>query len=197
MQYLNIVGLTFSLIVGAIAIIWIVCTVLLGSVRSSTVMTITVTSIMINIGGVLAVWDISLNAVTLVNLVICCGLAVEFTIHLTHAYTVSKVSIFEDENEDNIYENFINYNSVNSSTSASIQELNSKIRYLKAFNSIVTVGGSIVGGITFTKLIGISILAFTRSKNFRGLLFQNVVPVNYYISTTCISFITYTLELFW
>lgn len=171
-QYLNIVGLTFSLIVGAIAIIWIVCTVLLGSVRSSTVMTITVTSIMINIGGVLAVWDISLNAVTLVNLVICCGLAVEFTIHLTRAYTVSKVSIFEDENEDNIYENFINYNSVNSSTSASIQELNSKIRYLKAFNSIVTVGGSIVGGITFTKLIGISILAFTRSKIFEVYYFR-------------------------
>lgn len=171
-QYLNIVSLTFSLIMGAIAIIWIVCTVLLGSVRSSTVMTITVASIMINIGGVLAVWNISLNAVTLVNLVICCGLAVEFTIHLTRAYTVSKVSIFEDENEENIYENFINYNSVNSSTSASIQELNSKIRYLKAFNSIVTVGGSIVGGITFTKLIGISILAFTRSKIFEIYYFR-------------------------
>lgn len=171
-QYLHIVGLTFSLIVGAIAIIWVVCTVLLGSVRSSTVMTITIASIMIDIGGVLALWDISLNAVTLVNLVICCGLAVEFTIHLTRAYTVSKVSIFEDENEDNMYENFINYNSVNSSTSASVQELNDKIRYLKAFNSIVTVGGSIIGGITFTKLIGISILAFTRSKIFEVYYFR-------------------------
>lgn len=169
---MHIVGLTFSLIVGAIAIIWVVCTVLLGSVRSSTVMTITIASIMIDIGGVLALWDISLNAVTLVNLVICCGLAVEFTIHLTRAYTVSKVSIFEDENEDNMYENFINYNSVNSSTSASVQELNDKIRYLKAFNSIVTVGGSIIGGITFTKLIGISILAFTRSKIFEVYYFR-------------------------
>lgn len=169
-QYLNIVSLTFSLIAGAIAIIWIVCTVLLGSIRSSTVMTVIISSIMVNIGGVLAVWDISLNAVTLVNLVICCGLAVEFTIHLTRAYTVSKVSIFEDDNED-IYEHFINYNSVNSS-SASIEELNAKIRYLKAFNSIVTVGGSIVDGITFTKLIGISILAFTRLKIFEVYYFR-------------------------
>ncbi|KAI5964003.1 NCR1 [Candida theae] len=171
-QYLNVVGLTFSLVVGAIAIIWIVCTVLLGSIRSSTVMTITISSIMINIGGVLAVWNISLNAVTLVNLVICCGLAVEFTIHLTRAYTVSKVSIFEDENEDTIYDHFINYNSVNSSTSASTQELNAKVRYSKAFNSIVTVGGSIVGGVTFTKLIGISILAFTRSRIFEVYYFR-------------------------
>ena len=34
------------------------------------------------------------------------------------------------------------------------------------------MGGSIIGGITFTKLIGISILAFTRSKIFEVYYFR-------------------------
>ena len=171
-QYVNIVSLTFGLLTGAIAIIWAVCTVLLGSIRSSTVMTITIASIMINMGGVMSLWGISLNAVSLVNLVICCGLAVEFTIHITRAYTVSKVSLFQDESEEAMYNNFINYNSVNSSLSSSLQELNSQLRYSKAFNALVTVGGSIIGGITITKLIGITILAFTRSKIFEVYYFR-------------------------
>ncbi|CAK9436771.1 uncharacterized protein LODBEIA_P12930 [Lodderomyces beijingensis] len=184
-QYLNIVGLTFGLTSGAIALIWLVCTILLGSMRSSTVISVIITSIMINMGGVMALWDISLNAVSLVNLIICCGLAVEFTIHLTRAYTVSKVSIFEDENEETIYNNLMNLGGGSSigggggnggggsnSSLSSIGEFNAKLRYAKAFNALTTVGGSIVGGITLTKLLGISILAFTRSKIFEVYYFR-------------------------
>ncbi|KAI3403231.2 NCR1 [Candida oxycetoniae] len=174
-QYQHLVSLTFWLLSAAIGIIWLVCTILLGSMRSSTIMTVTIISIMINIGGVLALWGISLNAVSLVNLIICCGLAVEFTIHLTRAYTVSKVSIFENENDECIYNTFINYIGINSSlssSSASIEEFNSKLRYAKAFKALATVGGSIIGGITITKIIGISILAFTRSKIFEVYYFR-------------------------
>ncbi|KAI5962165.1 NCR1 [Candida pseudojiufengensis] len=148
-QYLNIISLTFTLIIGALLLIWIVCSLLLGSIRASTLMIITIISIMINIGGVLAIWGISLNAITLVNLIICCGLAVEFTIHLTRAYVIETFST-----EDIQRQGIVNKN------------------HQKAFNSLVKVGGSILGGITLTKFIGISILAFTRSTIFEVYYFR-------------------------
>ncbi|KAI5954390.1 NCR1 [Candida jiufengensis] len=148
-QYLNIISLTFTLIIGALLLIWFVCTLLLGSIKSSTIMVITITSIMINIGGVLAIWGISLNAITLVNLIICCGLSVEFTIHLTRAYTMETFTKEDIQRSGIISKN-----------------------YQKSFNALVKVGGSIIGGITLTKFIGISILAFTRSTIFEIYYFR-------------------------
>jgi hypothetical protein len=37
----------------------------------------------------MVVWDIQLNAVSVVNLVMAIGIAVEFCVHITHAFTVS------------------------------------------------------------------------------------------------------------
>lgn len=39
--------------------------------------------------GVMVLWDIQLNAVSVVNLVMSIGIAVEFCVHITHAFTVS------------------------------------------------------------------------------------------------------------
>lgn len=41
--------------------------------------------------GLMVVWDIQLNAVSVVNLVMSVGIAVEFCVHITHAFTVSGV----------------------------------------------------------------------------------------------------------
>ncbi|KAG7662150.1 NCR1 [[Candida] subhashii] len=163
-QYHTIVNLTFELLGAAMIIIWLVSSLLLGSIKSATVMTITVISILINIGGVLAIWDISLNAVSLVNLIICAGLAVEFTIHLTRAYVNSPVSLFENANEESLYSSFL--------AISSLDELPARHRNLRAYSALSTVGGSIIGGITLTKFIGISVLAFTRSKIFEVYYFR-------------------------
>ncbi|RLV94706.1 Niemann-Pick type C-related protein 1 [Spathaspora sp. JA1] len=166
-QYHTIIGLTFGLLGAAMLIIWIVSSVLLGSVKSATVMTITIISILINIGGVLAIWGVSLNAVSLVNLIICAGLAVEFTIHLTRAYCDSKVSIFNEENDETLYNNFMTVD-----TTSNLYGLSENIRSIKAYNALSTVGGSMIAGITLTKFIGISVLAFTRSKIFEIYYFR-------------------------
>jgi Niemann-Pick C1 protein len=39
--------------------------------------------------GLMVVWDIQLNAVSVVNLVMSVGIAVEFCVHITHAFTMS------------------------------------------------------------------------------------------------------------
>ncbi|CAM9018621.1 unnamed protein product [Wickerhamomyces anomalus] len=141
-QYSSIIKLTFTLISVALAIIFLNSTLLLGSVRSSLVLLLTVTMILINIGGAMSLWSISLNAVSLVNLVICIGLAVEFCAHITRAFIVS------DKDSRLVNVNF------------------------RAYNAITGVGGAVFGGIATTKLIGVIVLAFTQSKIFEVYYFR-------------------------
>ncbi|KOC62540.1 Niemann-Pick C1 protein [Habropoda laboriosa] len=56
---------------------------------SSVVVIITITMIVVNIGGLMYWWHITLNAVSLVNLVMAVGIAVEFCSHLVHSFSVS------------------------------------------------------------------------------------------------------------
>lgn len=161
-QYESIVKLTFTLLAIAMAIIGLISIVLLGSIKSAAVLVLTVILILVNIGGILAIWDVSLNAVSLVNLIICAGLAVEFCIHIVKGYTDAKGNIEEeDESNDVIYNDFMNNSDglKNQST-------------VKAYHALVNIGGSVLGGITLTKFIGIIVLAFTRSKIFEVYYFR-------------------------
>ncbi|CUM66398.1 uncharacterized protein PRCAT00004062001 [Priceomyces carsonii] len=150
-QYQNIVSLTFSLLAVAALIIWAISTVVLGSFASATILVITVASILINIGGVMALWSISLNAVSLVNLIICVGLSVEFTIHIARAYTLSLPEL--------LFSNEIFFGSQDT-------------QVIKAYNALTNVGGTVLRGITLTKVIGVSVLAFSSSKIFEVFYFR-------------------------
>ncbi|KAH3677177.1 hypothetical protein WICMUC_001758 [Wickerhamomyces mucosus] len=141
-QYTSIIKLTFTLLTIALAIIFLNSTILLGSLRSSLVLIFTVSIILINIGGTMALWNISLNAVSLVNLVICVGLGFEFCVHITRAFIVSD----KDSRLNNV--NF------------------------RAYNAITGVGGAVFGGICTTKFIGVAVLAFTKSKIFEVYYFR-------------------------
>ncbi|CRL00931.1 CLUMA_CG014455, isoform A, partial [Clunio marinus] len=70
--------------------IFIVTFLLMGfDIHSSIVVVITITMIVINLGGLMFYWSISLNAVSLVNLVMAVGISVEFCSHLVHSFSVS------------------------------------------------------------------------------------------------------------
>lgn len=145
-QYVTIVPLTFALIGSALALIFVVASVLLGSFTMAGLIILTVAMTLVDIGGVMALWGISLNAVSLVNLLICVGLSVEFCVHIAKAY------------------------SFNDSLVPSVDvRANREARSLKA---MVHTGGTVLGGITMTKLIGVSVLAFTRSKIFEVYYFR-------------------------
>lgn len=160
-QYETIVSLTFTLLAIAGFLIWAVSGILLGLIRTATLLLTVVTAIIINIGGVMALWEISLNAVSLVNLVICVGLAVEFTVHISRAYLV----VIDEEDENQIYEGFMNIE-------GQPEYLVKDRRTMLASSALCKVGGSVLGGITMTKLIGIFILAFTRSQIFEVYYFR-------------------------
>ncbi|CAL1281505.1 unnamed protein product [Larinioides sclopetarius] len=64
---------------------------LLGlDLHSAVIVTISVMAIVINIMGLMYWWDISLNAVSLVNLVVAVGISVEFCSHLTRSFVLSE-----------------------------------------------------------------------------------------------------------
>lgn len=140
--YVTISRMTFTLIASAICLIWVISTLLLGSFRASTILITTVTCILVNIGGILSLWSVSLNPVSLVNLIICGGFAVEFTTHITRAYTLAE----------------------------SVDPLDR--RASKTLEALKSVGSLVFCGITLTKFIGVCVLGFARSKIYEIFYFR-------------------------
>lgn len=89
-QYLTMWPDTLKSMGMSILAIFVVTFLLMGfDIHSSIVVVITITMIVINIGGLMYWWSISLNAVSLVNLVMAVGISVEFCSHLVHSFAVS------------------------------------------------------------------------------------------------------------
>lgn len=89
-QYLTIWGDTIKSIGVSLLAIFVVTFLLMGfDFFSSLVVVITITMIIVNLGGLMYFWNISLNAVSLVNLVMAVGISVEFCSHLVHSFSTS------------------------------------------------------------------------------------------------------------
>ncbi|QLQ79247.1 hypothetical protein HG537_0B05940 [Torulaspora globosa] len=95
-QYQNIITLTIDLIAAALILIFAANTLFLGSIQTAALLTLTVMMILVDIGAFMVWFGISLNAVSLVNLVICVGLAVEFCVHIARAFSVLPEGIRND-----------------------------------------------------------------------------------------------------
>jgi Niemann-Pick C1 protein len=144
-QYETIVALTVTLLAAGMILVGVISMVILGSVRNSLVLVANLVLIIVNIMGWMAITGISLNAVSLVNLLICLGLSVEFSIHL--------------------FKHF-NFNEEEGEASRDDSKTN------RAYGSLVYIGSTTLGGITLTKLIGIGVLSFTKSQIFRVYYFK-------------------------
>lgn len=89
-QYLTIWSDTVKSIGVSLLAIFVVTFLLMGfDFFSSVVVVITITMIIVNLGGLMYFWNISLNAVSLVNLVMAVGISVEFCSHLVHSFSTS------------------------------------------------------------------------------------------------------------
>lgn len=89
-QYLTMWPDTLKSMGISVLAIFVVTFLLMGfDTFSSLVVVITITMIVVNIGGLMYWWNITLNAVSLVNLVMAVGISVEFCSHLVHSFSVS------------------------------------------------------------------------------------------------------------
>lgn len=138
-QYLTIWQQTFRNLSISMATIFVVTYLLLGcDLYISTVVVGTIASIVIDLMGLMYFWDIQLNAISLVNLVMAVGISVEFCSHVARAFALSPRTKPVD----------------------------------RAHDALVKMGSSVLSGITLTKIAGISILAFAKSRIFKVYYFR-------------------------
>ncbi|OWP04441.1 patched sphingolipid transporter (Ncr1) [Marssonina coronariae] len=170
-QYATIVRLTATLLGSALALILVISSILLGSLRTGAVVTVTVIMIVVDVIGTMAVFDVSLNAVSLVNLIICVGIGVEFCAHIARAFMFPSRAVME--------------------------RAKSKFRGrdARAWTALVNVGGSVFSGITITKLLGVFVLAFTRSKIFEIYYFRIWLALVVFAATHALIFLPVALSL--
>jgi len=95
-----------------------------------------------NLIGVMALWGVTLNALSVLNFVMAIGIAVEFCIHLTMAFMRTKGS-----------------------------------RDYRVARALVSVGSSVVSGITLTKFSGVIVLAFASSEVFSIFYFRMYLAI--------------------
>ena len=85
-QYEHVATIAVQVISLALFAILVITSVLLGSWRTGATVTATCALAVTNVMGVMGFWGISLNAISLVNLVISLGIAVEFCSHIARAF---------------------------------------------------------------------------------------------------------------
>jgi Niemann-Pick C1 protein len=150
-QYTYIQGVALQSVLLALAVVFGALFVLMdGNLRLTTVVTLCVLSMTFSQLGFLFVWNVlagpgaetSINAVSVVNLLACAGLGVEFCVHTAHQFAFSRRHHL--------------------GTTA-----NDHTRY-----ALTSVGASIFSGITLTKFCGIGVLAFAPSMLFRVYFFR-------------------------
>ncbi|EON97228.1 putative patched sphingolipid transporter protein [Phaeoacremonium minimum UCRPA7] len=170
-QYASIVGLSAALLGAAVGVIFVVSAVLLGSILTAAVVSITVIMTIIDIIGAMAVVGVSLNAVSLVNLIICVGIAVEFCAHIARAFMFPSRTFMERAKN------------------------RFRGRDARVWTALSNVGGSVFSGITLTKLIGVCVLAFTRSKIFEIYYFRVWVALVVFAASHALIFLPVLLSI--
>lgn len=136
-----------------------ITTVLLGSWQTAATVTGVCLLAVLNVMGIMGYWHISLNAISLVNLVISLGIAVEFCSHIARAFMGAGQGLPYDhrsgskERDERAQAALVDVGPAVSLVPQITRESVSYNAQLQVFS-----------GITMTKLIGISVLALTRSK---------------------------------
>lgn len=149
-QYTYIQGVAFQSVLLALAVVFVAVFVLLDrNVRLSAVVTLCVLLLTVSQLGFVFAWNqlspaavTSVNAVSVVNLLACVGLGVEFCVHVAHQFAFSQRHRLGVTGVDHTK------------------------------HALARVGASIVSGITLTKLCGIGVLAFAPSMLFRVYFFR-------------------------
>ncbi|XP_005097476.1 NPC intracellular cholesterol transporter 1 [Aplysia californica] len=100
-QYLTIVEDSVLNILYCLAAIFVISFLLLGlDLHSAVLVVLTILMILVDLMGMMYLWDIDLNALSLVNLIMAIGISVEFCSHIIRAFTVSVLPTRKERAKD-------------------------------------------------------------------------------------------------
>ncbi|KAH7849400.1 hypothetical protein Vadar_017340 [Vaccinium darrowii] len=156
-QYLDIWRTALINLAIAIGAVFVVCLIITWSLWSSAIILLVLAMIVVDMMGVMAILNIQLNAVSVVNLVMSVGIAVEFCVHITHAFSVSS-----GDREQRTKEAL-------GTMGASVFRF--AFFSMTKLSCIFAIGMRLCttwinNGITLTKLVGVIVLCFSRTEVF-------------------------------
>ncbi|GAM20374.1 hypothetical protein SAMD00019534_035490 [Acytostelium subglobosum LB1] len=96
-QYLNIVSIAIMDILLALGGVLVVCLLLLANPIVSLIVVLCVGLVSIDLLGIMALWNVNLNAVSVVNVVMAIGISIEFCVHIAHTFIRAPKLLSRDE----------------------------------------------------------------------------------------------------
>ena len=88
-QYAVIVSNTIQNIVVATAVMLVISLLLIPHPVCSLWVTFAIASVIVGVAGFMALWDVNLDSISMINLVICIGFSVDFSAHISYAFVSS------------------------------------------------------------------------------------------------------------
>ncbi|KAG1927991.1 SSD domain-containing protein [Pimephales promelas] len=101
-QYAVIVSNTIQNLVVATCAMLVISLLLIPNPLCSLWVTFAIASVIVGVAGFMALWDVSLDSVSMINLVICIGFSVDFSAHISYAYVSSEKSSANEKAMDAI-----------------------------------------------------------------------------------------------
>ncbi|KAL2085725.1 hypothetical protein ACEWY4_019045 [Coilia grayii] len=89
-QYAVIVSNTIQNIVFATAVMLVISLLLIPNPLCSLWVTFAIASVIVGVAGFMALWDVNLDSISMINLVICIGFSVDFSAHISYAFVSSE-----------------------------------------------------------------------------------------------------------
>jgi Niemann-Pick C1 protein len=87
-QYLGILSTTVFCIFVPLGAVFGVSLLVSSSVWVAIINLVVIAAVVLNLLGLMVLWNIQLNAISLTNLMIAIGISIEFCAHITHAFTM-------------------------------------------------------------------------------------------------------------
>lgn len=91
-----------SMIVGAIIMI-VISNLFIPNFLCSLWVAFSIISIELGVAGYMALWDVNLDSISMVNLIMCIGYSVDFTAHICYAYMTSKSNSSKERVREALY----------------------------------------------------------------------------------------------
>ncbi|XP_067285730.1 patched domain-containing protein 3-like [Pseudorasbora parva] len=101
-QYAVIVDNTIQNIAVATCAMLVISLLLIPNPLCSLWVTFAIASVIVGVAGFMALWDVSLDSVSMINLVICIGFSVDFSAHISYAFVSSENSSANEKAKDAI-----------------------------------------------------------------------------------------------
>ncbi|XP_076147273.1 patched domain-containing protein 3-like [Alosa pseudoharengus] len=102
-QYAVVVSNTIQNIVVATVAMLVISLLLIPHPLCSLWVTFAIASVIVGVAGFMALWNVNLDSISMINLIICIGFSVDFSAHISYAFVSSEKRTANEQAIDAIY----------------------------------------------------------------------------------------------